>query len=100
MELPRLQPLFDKYRDQGFNVVAVEGKRDTERAAKFIEEENLTYTLLENGEGDNEVVSSLYNVRAYPTSFLIDRQGKVMYFHLGFDAGDEVQLEEEIQSLL
>ncbi len=100
MELPRLQPLFEKYRSQGFQIVAVEGKRDTERATKFIEENGLTYTLLENGEGDNDVVSSLYKVRAYPTSFLIDRTGKVMYFHLGFDAGDEVQFEEEIKSLL
>ena len=56
--------------------------------------------MLENGEGDDEVVGNLYKVRAYPSSFLIDRDGKVMYFHLGFDAGDEEHLEEEIQGLL
>lgn len=100
MELPRLQPLYEKYKDQGFEIIAVDGKRDTERATKFIEENGLSYTLLENGEGDDEIVGGLYKVRAYPTSFLIDRQGKVMYFHLGFEAGDEVHLEEEIQSLL
>ncbi len=100
MELPRLQPLYEKYKDQGFEIIAVDGKRDTERATAFIEENGLTYTMLENAEGDDEVVGNLYKVRAYPSSFLIDRDGKVMYFHLGFDAGDEEHLEEEIQSLL
>jgi peroxiredoxin len=100
VELPRLQPLYEKYKDQGFEIIAVDGKRDTERATAFIEENGLTYTMLENAEGDDDVVGNLYKVRAYPSSFLIDRDGKVMYFHLGFEAGDEEHLEEEIQSLL
>ena len=100
MELPRLQPLYEKYKDQGFEIIAVEGKRDTERATKFIAEKGLTYTMLENGEGDDDIVGSLYKVRAYPSSFLIGRDGKVMYFHLGFEPGDEAHIEEEIQSLL
>ena len=100
MELPRLQPLYEKYKDQGFEVIAVDGKRDTERATKFIEENGLTYTMLENAEDDAEIVGNVFKVRAYPSSFLIDRDGKVMYFHLGFEAGDEEHIEEEIQSLL
>jgi cytochrome c biogenesis protein CcmG/thiol:disulfide interchange protein DsbE len=100
VELPRLQPLYEQYKDQGFEVIAVEAKRDTERAKKFIEEKGLTYTVLENGEDDQEIVGSIFKVRSFPSSFLIDREGKVMYFHLGFEAGDEEHLEEEIQSLL
>lgn len=100
MELPRLQPLYEEYRDQGFDVIVVDGKRDTERAVKFIEDNGLTYTTLENGSGELEVADSIYRVIAYPSSFLIDRDGKVMYYHLGFEAGDEEKLEEEIRSLL
>ena len=100
MELPRLQPLYETYKDQGFNVVVVDGKADTERAVKFIEKHGLTYTALENGEADAEVVNSIFGVSGYPTSFLIDRDGRVMYSHLGFEAGDEEHLAEEIESLL
>ncbi len=100
MELPRLQALYEEYKDQGLEIVAVDGKRDTERAMKFIEQKGLTYTMLENAEGDDEVVGNIFKVRAYPSSFLIGRDGKVMFFHLGFEEGDEVHLEEEIQSLL
>jgi peroxiredoxin len=100
VELPRLQPLFEKYQDQGFNVIAVEAYRDTKRAQKLIEDKALTYTFLENGEDDSEVVQSQFGVRWYPTSFVIDREGRIMYAHVGFEPGDEVALEQEIQSLL
>ena len=100
MELPRLQPLYEQYKDQGFEVIAVDAKRDTERATTFIEEKGLTYTMLENAEDEAEIVGSLFKVRSFPSSFLIDRDGKVMFFHLGFEAGDEEHLEEEINTLL
>lgn len=100
MELPRLQPLYETYKDQGFNVVVVDGKRQTDLAMKFIEKNGLTYTALENGEDEAEVVKNIFMVQSFPTSFLIDRQGRVMYSHLGFEAGDEEHIAKEIESLL
>jgi peroxiredoxin len=100
VELPRLQPLYDKYSEEGLQVIAVESYRDSEQAKKFIEEKALTYLFLENGEGDGEVVRSTFDVLGYPTSYLIDRDGRIQYAHLGFEAGDEEKLEEEILSLL
>jgi peroxiredoxin len=92
--------LFEKYEDQGFEVIAVETKHQTERATTFIEENGLTYTMLENGEGDTEVANNIFNVIYHPSSFLIDRNGKIMYYHLGFEAGDEEKIEKEINTLL
>ena len=100
MELPRLQALYEAYREQGLEIVAVEAYRDTKKATKFIEDKGLTYVLLENGIDDTEVASSVFGVFGYPTSLLVDREGRVMFAHLGFDLGDEVKLEEEIKSLL
>lgn len=100
MEVPRLQTLFEQYMDQGFEIVAVEAMRDTERARKFIEKNGITFTTLEDSDGDAEVAKTIFKVRGYPTSFLIDRDGKVMFFHLGFEEGDEKKIEEEILRLL
>ena len=100
MELPRLQPLYEKYQDQGFEIITIETKGQTERAIEFVEKHGLTYTMLKNGEGDAEVASKIFNVIYHPSSFLIDRNGKVMYYHLGFEAGDEGHIEEEIKTLL
>ena len=100
MELPRLQPLYEKYSDQGFEIITVETKGQTDLATKFIEKHGLTYTMLQNGEGEADVAKGIFNVLYHPSSFLIGRDGKVMYYHLGFEAGDEEHLEEEILSLL
>ncbi len=100
MELPRLEPLYQKYKDQGLTVVAVEAQRDTEGATTFINENKLTYACLENGEDEGDVVRGVFGVRSFPTSYLIDRQGRIMFYHLGFDEGDEVKLEKEILTLL
>ncbi len=100
MELPRLEPLWQKYKDQGLQIVAVEANRDREGALKFIEENNLTYRFLEEVEAEGEKVVPTLISGGYPTSYLIDREGKVVFAHLGFDEGDEVKIEEEIRKLL
>jgi peroxiredoxin len=99
VELPRLEPLWQKYKDRGFSIVAVEAARDTERATKFIEENTLTYHMLETEE-ENDVVDDVFDVHVFPTSFLIDKEGKIMYCHIGFEEGDEEGFEQEILSLM
>ena len=100
MELPRLEPIWQAYKDKGLMIVAVERSRDTERAKKLIADNKLTYRFLENGEGDAEVVRKVFGVTTFPTSFLIDREGRVIRVHVGFEAGDEKELEAQIRELL
>jgi peroxiredoxin len=100
VELPRLEPLWQKYREHGLQVIAIESERDTERALEFIAENDLSYHLLEDSEGDDNVVASKLEIYGFPTSYLVDREGRILYSHIGFEEGDEVQMEEEIQRLL
>ena len=100
MELPRLTGLYNKYRDQGLQVIALESFQDKKGALEFKEEEGLNYLLLENGEGDEDVVANVFGVSSFPTSFLIDSKGRILHAHVGFEEGDEVRFEEQIESLL
>jgi hypothetical protein len=77
VELPRLQPLWERLREEGLAVVAVEATRDRRRALEFVEQKGLTYPVLENGEGPEEVVHRLFGVRVFPTSFLVDRHTRL-----------------------
>ncbi len=97
--MPRLQPLYEKYRDRGFRVVAVEATHDTETAKKFIADKGLTYTFLEDND-DANVVRGLFDVHSFPTAYVIDRRGKIMYYHLGFEPGDEKAIAKQIETLL
>ena len=100
MELPRLEPLWQKYKDQGLTVIAIESQQDREGALEFIAENGLTYPMLEDLEGEGNVCADKLQIYGYPTSYLVDRTGQIMYSHLGFDEGDEVKLEKEIKKLL
>jgi peroxiredoxin len=100
VELPRLEPLYQKYKDRGFRVVIIDGLNMTAAAREFIAANKLTYTLLENGKDNAEIVRNLFGVTVFPTSFLIDRNGRIVRLHIGFEAGDEEKLEKEILALL
>ena len=99
MELPRLEPLWQKYRDKGLSVIAIEATQDRERAERFIKKHKLTYHLLEADE-EKAAVKERFGMMWFPTSFLIDREGRIMICHVGFHAGDEEKLEKEILSLV
>ena len=45
-------------------------------------------------------IGNKYNVRNYPTSFLIAPDGKIVKATMGYRPGDEKVLEEEILALL
>ena len=73
-EMPDLQALYDKYKDQGFIVVSI----SDEEAAKvqpFIAERKITYpVLLDPGRKVND----LFRVEGIPKSFVYDREGKLV----------------------
>ncbi len=99
MELPRLEPLWLKYKDKGLSVIAIEATRDRDRAVEFIEKHKLSYHLLEP-EQEKQVVKDQFGIKWFPTAYLIDRFGRIMICHVGFRAGDEVELEKEILRLV
>ena len=99
MELPRLEEIWNKYRDEGLSIVAIQSDQDREKGLKLVEEKGLTFHILHNEE-DNDVVNGVLRSEGNPSTFIIDREGRVVSYHLGFQEGDEAMLEREIADLL
>jgi peroxiredoxin len=97
VEFPHVQELYEKYKDDGLVVVAVESRADMEGAKKLFEEEGYTFSYVHDTKS---VHSNLYNVTGFPTTFLIGRTGMIRYKHIGFYKGMEEMLEDEIVELL
>lgn len=80
-EMPSMQTLYDELGDEGLEILAVNVLEDAETARGFIEAEGFTYPVPLDTNGR---VMMRYGVRAYPTTYLIDRDGNVLGVRPGF----------------
>ena len=80
-ELPRIKAVYDKYHDQGLEVVGVSCDGDAAVLTKFIQEKNLPWPQLWDKEKQTGAVDGMHPLAAQwkldgiPRMFLIDRTG-------------------------
>ena len=98
-EMPSMETLWQKYKEQGLVIAAVsvdEGSRG--RIETFSKLLDLSFPILLDPESE---VSDLYKVSNMPTSFLIDRNGKIISRIVGTEewaSPEAIQLVEDILS--
>jgi thiol-disulfide isomerase/thioredoxin len=97
VEFPHIERIHQEYADQPFVVLAVESKEDRTGAKELIEENNYSFKVLFDTE---RVHSNDYQVYGFPTTFILDKGGNIVFKHIGFFPGMEVTMENEIRSLL
>jgi cytochrome c biogenesis protein CcmG/thiol:disulfide interchange protein DsbE len=76
-EMPGFQKVYDARRADGFTVVGVsmdEGPRP--QVAAFLRDRTITYPV---AVATADVVAAFGGINSFPTSFLIDRRGRVRY---------------------
>ena len=97
--LPEVNTLYEKYKDQGFTVVAITIDDPVEDALEFLDdlETPLAYHVVLDQTAE---VMDAYGVVGMPTSFLIGRDGVIRMVHKGFRAGDTELLEEALLAAL
>ena len=96
-ELPLLEKLHQHYKTDDFTVLAINIDDDVESARKMIE--NLKLTLPIAFDREQRVVEQ-FHITIMPTTYLIDRKGKIRYLHHGFFAHTEQTYETQIINLL
>jgi thioredoxin-related protein len=86
-----------KYKDQGLIIVGIDpyDKKEDDIAA-FLAKRGVSYTVLLEGKD----VAKEYRVSGYPTIFLIDKTGKIIFTQVGYGKGTEETLEEVIRENL
>ncbi len=79
-EMRALEPVYQKYRDQGLVILAVNVRQDRDTAQKFIGKLDISYAALLDTEGE---VARAYGVMGLPTTFFIDGKGVLQKRILG-----------------
>ncbi|HET8706721.1 MAG TPA: TlpA disulfide reductase family protein, partial [Pseudomonadales bacterium] len=96
-ELPEFEKLKQKYAKYGFEVWAVNVDNDSNEALKFIKPLGITYPVLFDS-GLN--ISQQYKVETMPSTFLLDRDGRVRFIHHGFQPSYVEKYDAEIHQLV
>ena len=87
----------EKYRDKGLTIICVNLDAKNDDAKKFLAQTPAKFTIAFDSKGE---VPKTYGVKGMPTSYLIGRDGKVIFQHLGFKETDRESLEKEIKAAL
>jgi peroxiredoxin len=92
---PSVMRLYRKFREKGFEVFAVSIDRKKDAWLNAIRQDKLTYMQVNENTGWHSKAAEKYYVDQIPTSFLLDRSGKIVAIDL-----DGVSLENKIKDLL
>jgi len=87
----------NKYKEKGFEIIAVNLDKDKTLVAKFLSKYPAHFNVAYDDSGDT---AEKFNVKAMPTSFLIDRNGNIVMSHAGYREKDKTKIEKLIQSNL
>jgi thiol-disulfide isomerase/thioredoxin len=95
---PVMEELHHRYADQGLVIVAINVDENRADMEAFLKKNAAGFNILRDGA---QKLVEQAGIATMPSSFLIDREGKVRFVHTGFRGAEtKKKYEEEIQSLL
>ena len=92
-----MNDMHTRYDSKKFTIIAVNLDASKKDALKFLEKVPAKFDIAYDPEGS---VATKYNLKAMPTSYLIDKKGKLVFAHKGYREGDAADIERKIQQLL
>ena len=97
-EMPTMEALARRLSGEDFVLLAVNQDVDGAVTVKpYLQEGGYTFPVLLDVQGE---VGRKYGVTGYPETFIIDRQGQVVYHHIGYNDWAQSQVEETLRRLI
>ena len=81
---PHERSLVEKYKNDPFVIIGVNSDKDRAALKPDLEKNGITWRSFWNGEtGTGGPISAAWNVRGWPTLYLIDPKGVILYKSVG-----------------
>ena len=96
-EMPVLDRLHQRYQSTGFTVLGINVEGEVAPAKSIVDKTAVTFPVLIDA---GQSVSKLYDLKAMPSTVVVDRDGKVRFVHRGYKPGDEEKYVEVVKSLI
>lgn len=94
-EIPDFVSFYREYRDRGVAILGIDVGDDPGDLPAFVKKQQMTYPILID---KGQAISGLYRVSGFPTTFLIDRQGKIGEVIIG--ATNRETLKKRVEAML
>jgi len=96
-EIPHFIDLQNTYQLEGLQIIGVTMQSgSSEDVAEKVRELNINYTIV---MGNNEVAQKFGGVRAFPTTFVMDKEGKIYKKYIGALPNIKELFEADIKAL-
>ena len=93
-EVPGLVETYEKFRDQGFEIVGISLDSDKAALEKFTTDNKMTWPQFFDGKGWENELAQRFKIQSVPTMWLLDREGKLA------DATPRERLEKAVTDAL
>ena len=94
---PWMNELAERYGDKGFTVVAVNVDKKREDAERFLAATPARFTVVYDAPG---ATPAAWAVKGMPSSYLVDRSGRVVMVEQGFRDEQKALVEQRIRVLV
>ncbi|MGB3466572.1 MAG: TlpA disulfide reductase family protein [Cyclobacteriaceae bacterium] len=95
MEMPELNKFVSKYKDEEVVFLAVTFDK-SEDVKKFLKKKKFTYTI---APGEFSAISGL-GIQTFPTNIIVDKEGKIAFYHKGYNSALMPEIDLIINKLV
>ncbi len=96
-EMPDLERLSESYRSKGLVVLAINVGQDARTVRSFMRDLRLSFPAVLDEDG---AASYLYGIRPIPVSFLVDRDGAILWRAMGAREWDSAEVRQYLDRML
>jgi len=96
-ELNEYKKIYSEYKDKGFKMFAIstDDENSVAKVKPLVKSKGYNFPVLLDTNSD---AVRLYYAQSIPYSVILDKEGMIIYSHLGYMRGDEVKVKKIIAS--
>ena len=98
-ELTEYKKIYNDFKDKGFKMFAIstDNERTVAKVKPFVKSKNYNFPVLLDTNSD---VARIYYAQAVPFSVILNEKGYIVYTHLGYMRGDELNVRNTVSELV
>ncbi len=98
-ELAQYKKIFDEFKDEGLIMLGIstDNEKSVAKVKPYVKSKGYDFTILLD---TNSEVARKFYARAVPYTVILDKNGNIVYQHLGYKKGDELEVKKLIKNLI